>query len=400
MEDTAIQLDMTAFYSADSALRALRTGSSLAMESADFQVDVSYLMLIVSSACLFDRIAVGVPAILDASGEKTFAPGAAPLAEALKDAGVVKVLTLTDDQRALATDDLASLSDDCCRSTADFVTGLSEKAGKSLKWWAERQLGDRVIQQHTKAEEGASDFHTEWTTALVDDVVTRISASASVGVASAWSDSVLRYVINNLIRGFIYQAAGARSGTFYLPYFIREGLFARAKDNRARARAAMALCAPVVSEDDLTQVFADSRPPTEDIPFGKAAILREVEENADYRHEAITDLINNQRHESGNKALRKRLREANSGEDAATTAKTWADTLKRDHAVWEGDELPVLLQIAPKIAALVPGVDASKVAALLAAVAPPLQSKAPLWRMLRRPIYVQKHMRYLWHRFC
>jgi len=400
MDRTAIQLDMTAFYSADEALHALRAGRSTAFGSLDFQTGMAYLALIVSSACLFDTIAVAVPAVLDSTADESeFAPDASELSEVLKQSGVVNVLTLNDDQKSAATGDLVTLAEDYCMSIVGFVTSLTQPASDASGRWAVGQLNSPVIKRHTDAEEGASAFHRKWTTALVEDATRRIEKLDGAGHAANWSQTVLRYVVNNLARGFIYEVAGAQAGTFYLPYFIREGLLSHTKDNRPRAKAATELCSLVMDQADLARVFGESRPAPEGINFGKAAILRELEAEANCEPQSISGLISAERDKDANKELRERLRAANERDGAEQTAAGWVRALKRDHEVWEGKKLPALLEVIPKAAQLVPGVDATKVSALLDTIAPGLRSNSQFWQMLRHPIYARKHMRYLWKRF-
>jgi len=395
MSETCFQLDMTSFYSAEAALRALSAGRSPGAPDPTLRIGIPNLALIFVASLFYDQILVPVPAVLDRGiPRKDFGPSASLLARELLSAGVVSVLNLDPPSKESAIHQLEALAKEYRLCTADFFQNLGIDKLCWFKEWAEGQLDNKGIVQNTRDEEGVSEFHRSWTVDQANAVIHDLKGLSNVTILSACPQKVLTHIVTTVLRGFIYETCGFKHDTYYLPHFVREGLLGHTRDPRVQARLAQSVAHFAASEEELAGVFEQSRNPPSDIPM-RIAFLEKLQANKDFRPEAVAATVRRERETSDNIKLREKLRETTRHQDLDLRIEQWHNVLLRDREVWQGQRLPPLFERIPQIIQVFPGVNPEKVRAMLEAL-PGIRSSARLWQKLRTPIYLSKHMRYLW----
>jgi len=402
MNETVLQLDMTAFFGAEKAMQALRSGRNISLLKRELRTEMAYLALVLGGSVLFDRITVAVPSVLDDDGDRDdFGSHASALSRVFVKERLVSVMKVAPGAKAAAIDDLKTNTSDYATSAADFLSNLTKTTTVKFRDWARCQLADAEIMTNTIAEEDASEVHKTWTIDFTKQVLNNLKRTRKQSFQMFCSQEELIHVVKNCGRGFIYDVAGAQRGTFYIPHFLREGLLGHLKDDKARARALLALVEPFVGENELAGIIAGCRSPVGTLPILKSTILDELLAKRAFNPAKLTDLIFAHRESFGNLALRKRLRETIAGPDPELRVCSWIKRIQNDKAVWAGKETPGLFKVIPALVQLIPGVSYEKAKIALEGLAPVLNSETTFGRTLRSPIYIRRHMRYLWqlHRF-
>lgn len=387
--DTAFQLDMTSFYSAELAMKLLNAGRP--DYASDLQPDLAQLSAIVVASLLFDTIYVALPSVIDEGRIQTgFNDEASALLLALaKEPAIVKVLSIDESKKQEARIDLEDTKSFFEMTAVQFFTDIKGRDLNLLAGWAHNQVSNSHILNHTRLEEKNSSFHTEWTKSITQDVLQELDKKNGIAI-NMCHDDVKEHIVRTSLRGHMYRACGLRET--YLPHYIREGLLSFSSSPTSMERAIhQAAGRKMYSE---AAPILETEPSMRVVPFLTKSIFQSFGNDKRWEPNILADDLRAERATEQNKTLRQYLREAKSDIKRSEIITEWVEQLNQDMKVSRREVLPAWLELIPNGLATVKIIDATQGEAFLLRIFKLLPKKLAV--TFNNPIYLSTHMRYLW----